>query len=48
MRNRAATVVLVAALVGVFLCEVALGAAGSETRLLTLGALRTRGWSRVD
>ena len=48
MRNRPATVVLVAALVGVFLCEVALGAAGSETRLLALGALRTRGWSRVD
>ena len=48
MRNRPATVGLVAALVGVFLCEVALGAAGSETRLLALGALRTRGWSRVD
>jgi rhomboid protease GluP len=48
MRDRPASAVLVAALVAVFLCEVALGAAGSESRLLPLGALRTRGWSAAD
>ena len=45
---RSATVLLAAALVIVFLCEVALGVAGSETMLLPLGALRTRGWSATD
>jgi rhomboid protease GluP len=48
MRNRTATIVLVAALVVVFSCEVALGVAGNETMLLQLGALRTRGWSAID
>jgi len=44
----AATIALVVTLVVAFVCEVALGAAGSETRLLPLGALRTRGWSASD
>ena len=44
----AATLALVVTLVVAFLCEVVLGAAGSETGLLPLGALRTRGWSASD
>jgi len=44
----AATLALVVTLVVAFLCEVVLGAAGSETSLLPLGALRTRGWSASD
>ena len=43
-----ATLALAVTLVVAFLCEVAIGAAGSETRLLPLGALRTRGWSASD
>jgi len=44
----AATLALVVTLIVAFVCEVAIGAAGSETRLLALGALRTRGWSASD
>jgi rhomboid protease GluP len=40
--------VLMAALVIVFLYEVAIGMAGNEEALLALGALRTRGWSAAD
>ena len=48
MRGRTATLVLAAVLVGVFLYEVSVGAAGSEHALVPLGALRTRGWSAAD
>ena len=48
MRGRTATLVLAAVLVGVFLYELSVGAAGSEDALVPLGALRTRGWSAAD
>ena len=48
MSNRSATIVLIAALLLVFLYEVASGVAGSEGALVPLGALRTRGWSATD
>src|SRR5216117_4065613 len=35
-------------LFGVFVAEVALGAAGSERALIPFGALITRGWSATD
>ena len=42
------TVVLAFVLLGVFLVEVAVGAAGDERALVPLGALITRGWSSHD
>lgn len=48
MTPRKGTLVLVAVLVATFLYEIAVGAAGSETALLPLGALRTRGSSASD
>jgi membrane associated rhomboid family serine protease len=41
-------IALALVLVGVFIAEVALGAAGSERALIPLGALITRGWSSTD
>jgi membrane associated rhomboid family serine protease len=41
-------IVLALVLAGVFIAEVALGAAGSERALIPFGALITRGWSSTD
>jgi membrane associated rhomboid family serine protease len=41
-------IALALVLFGVFIAEVALGAAGSERALVPLGALITRGWSSAD
>jgi len=46
--NRVVTIALGAILIATFLYEIAAGAAGNEVALLPLGALRTRGWSRMD
>jgi rhomboid protease GluP len=41
-------IVLACVLLGVFLVEIAVGAAGNERALVALGALITRGWSSTD
>ena len=41
-------IVLSLILLGAFIAEIALGAAGSERALIPLGALITRGWSGAD
>ena len=48
MSNRVVTIALTTVLVAAFFYEMAAGAAGNGVALLPLGALRTRGWSRMD
>ena len=48
MRERRGTLVLATLWVAVFVCELAVGVAGRENALLSLGALRTLGWSGAD